>query len=161
MEKQVLENHVIKPAVSIFESDTEYRLIPFMTELSLDSKIAEIENFMFNNNGFGKSEYEKDTTFLRSLKDLYFLFTNLFDIFLLDEFNFASIVFSTFCLSKDNFFFIRIHFGRLKFNNLFGNLIVDISNFEHNLYLFKSLISYFLDGCGYLPFLRLESELFI
>jgi hypothetical protein len=50
MEKPVLENHVIKPAVSIFESNTEYRLMPFMSELSLDSKITEIENFMKNNN---------------------------------------------------------------------------------------------------------------
>jgi hypothetical protein len=80
---------------------------------------------------------------------------------LLDEFNFARIVFSTFCLSKDNFFFIRIHFGRLKINSRFGNLIVEISTFEHNLYLFKSLISYFLGGCGYLPFLTLVSELFV
>lgn len=77
MEKQVLENHVIKPAVSIFESDTEYRLMPFMTELSLDSKITEIENFMTNNNGFGKSEFEKDELYEKA-KGLWHTFTKEF-----------------------------------------------------------------------------------
>jgi hypothetical protein len=77
MEKPVLENHVIKPAVSIFESDTEYRLIPFTTELSLDSKITEIENFMINNSGFGKSEFEKDELYEKA-KGLWHNFTKEF-----------------------------------------------------------------------------------
>lgn len=77
MEKPVLENHVIKPAVSIFENNTEYRLMPFMSELSLDSKIAEIENFMKNNNGFGKSEFEKDELYEKA-KGLWHSFTKEF-----------------------------------------------------------------------------------
>ena len=60
MEKPVLENHVIKPAVSIFEKDTEYRLLPQSMEMSLDHKIFEIESYMLSNNGIGKTEEEKD-----------------------------------------------------------------------------------------------------
>lgn len=58
--KPMLENHVIKPAVSINENGSDYRLIPFINELSLDSKILELENFMNNNDGRFCSEEEKD-----------------------------------------------------------------------------------------------------
>lgn len=58
--KQTLENHVIKPQLSIQENNVEYRLMPFMHELSLDSKIIEIENYMRNNDGKYCSEEEKD-----------------------------------------------------------------------------------------------------
>jgi hypothetical protein len=59
-EKVMLDNHVIKPPVSIFDGDTEYRLIPSHSELSLDSKITDLTNFMLYNMGKGKSEEEKD-----------------------------------------------------------------------------------------------------
>ena len=61
--KPVLETNVVKPTLSIFENENEYRLIPVLTEISLDSKISEIENFMRNNHGRGKSELEKDTLY--------------------------------------------------------------------------------------------------
>jgi hypothetical protein len=68
--KPVLETNVVKPAVSIFENETECRLIDLQTETSLDSKIIEIENFMNNNHGRGKSELEKDNLYL-SAKNLW------------------------------------------------------------------------------------------
>ena len=51
MEKQVLETNVVKPSLSIFENEQEHRLISVETETNLDSKIADIENFMSNNTG--------------------------------------------------------------------------------------------------------------
>jgi hypothetical protein len=75
--KPKLENHVIKPSVSVFENEVEYRLMPFMTELSLDSKIEELENFMKNNHGFGKSEEDKDKLY-DDAKALWRSFTNEF-----------------------------------------------------------------------------------
>ena len=75
--KPKLENHVIKPSVSIFENEVEYRLIPFMTELSLDSKIAQLESFMRDNQGFGKSEEDKDKLY-DDAKALWRSFTNEF-----------------------------------------------------------------------------------
>lgn len=58
--KPMLENHVIKPPMSISDDGKDYRLIPFMNELSLDSKILELENFMSTNDGRFCTEEEKD-----------------------------------------------------------------------------------------------------
>lgn len=77
MQKQQLENHVIKPSMSFFEGDSEYRIMPFMSEMSLDSKILEIESFMQNNHGFGKSEFEKDELYEQA-KKLWATFTSEF-----------------------------------------------------------------------------------
>ncbi len=72
-----LENHVIKPSVSIYEKETEYRLMPVMSELSLDSKIAQVENFMMYNSGLGKSEEEKDQLY-EDVRKLWHSFTSEF-----------------------------------------------------------------------------------
>jgi hypothetical protein len=66
--KPVLETNVVKPSLSIFENETEHRLIPILTEISLDSKISEVENFMRSNHGRGKSELEKDTLYADAKK---------------------------------------------------------------------------------------------
>lgn len=60
MEKQTLETNVVKPNLSIFENESEHRLITIESELALDNKIKDIEDFMNNNHGRGKSENEKD-----------------------------------------------------------------------------------------------------
>ena len=70
MEKQVLETNVVKPSLSIFENEKEHRLITVETEVNLDSKIADIENFMNNNTGKGKTEEEKDQLYA-DVKELW------------------------------------------------------------------------------------------
>jgi len=70
MEKQVLETNVVKPSLSIFENEQEHRLISVETEINLDSKIADIENFMNNNTGKGKTEEEKDKLYA-DVKELW------------------------------------------------------------------------------------------
>jgi len=57
---QTLETNVVKPNLSFFENDNEYRIINFETEAALDAKIKEIEDFLNNNHGRGKTEAEKD-----------------------------------------------------------------------------------------------------
>jgi len=84
MEKQVLETNVVKPSLSIFENEQEHRLISVETEINLDSKIADIENFVNNNTGKGKSELEKDNLYgeakelwnkyAESLRDVHYTF---------------------------------------------------------------------------------------
>lgn len=59
MNKQ-LETNVVKPKLSIFENETEYRLITTEAEYNLDNHIKTIETFMTGNHGRGKSEAEKD-----------------------------------------------------------------------------------------------------
>lgn len=60
MEKQQLENHVIKPKISFTAGNDEYRLISLEDEMNLDAKIDIIATFMANNNGFGQSDEYKD-----------------------------------------------------------------------------------------------------
>jgi len=94
MEKTTLENHVIKPSVSIFDNSTEYRLLPESSEVSLDEKISKIEFYMISNNGFGKSEEEKDKIYEQA-KTIWHSFTN----------EFKEVVY-TFYLNKDQYTYI-------------------------------------------------------
>lgn len=70
MEKQMLDNHVIKPKISFQVDSTEYRLISREDEVGLDSKIDIIATFMANNNGFGQEEDVKDELYARA-KELW------------------------------------------------------------------------------------------
>jgi len=65
-----IETNVIKPKISIFENDTEYRLMELDTEINLDNKIYEIENFMRVNVGKGKPEEIKDSLYA-SAKEIW------------------------------------------------------------------------------------------
>jgi hypothetical protein len=58
MEK--IETKVVKPEVSFFENETNNLIISTQEESTLDSKIKDIEDYMKNNSGKGKSEQEKD-----------------------------------------------------------------------------------------------------
>lgn len=66
MEKQTIETNVVKPNLSIFSQDVEYRLITSETESKLDEKISDIESFMANNHGFGKEDSYKDDLYTQS-----------------------------------------------------------------------------------------------
>lgn len=70
MEKQQLDNHVVKPKISFIVDGTEYRLISHEDEMQLDAKIDIINTFMANNNGFGQSEEYKDDLYARA-KELW------------------------------------------------------------------------------------------
>jgi hypothetical protein len=70
MEKQQLDNNVIKPKISFNVDGNEYRLISSEDEIQLDTKIDIISTFMANNNGFGKSEEYKDELYARA-KELW------------------------------------------------------------------------------------------
>jgi hypothetical protein len=55
-----LETNVIKPEISFFEKETENIILSTEWETKLDSKLEEIEEYVSNNDGKGKSESEKD-----------------------------------------------------------------------------------------------------
>lgn len=55
-----IETNVVKPEIKFFENETEFIILDSQWETQLDEKIVEIENYMKNNNGKGKSEEEKD-----------------------------------------------------------------------------------------------------
>ena len=61
-----IETKVVKPEISFFENDIDNLIINIQEESLLDSKIKDIENFMKNNLGEGKSEQEKDKLYLDS-----------------------------------------------------------------------------------------------
>lgn len=82
--KPTLETNVVKPSLSIFENETEHRLISLESEINLDSKIKDIENYLYSNHGKGKPEVEKDALYgkakelweqyAESLRDIHFTF---------------------------------------------------------------------------------------
>jgi len=55
-----IETRVVKPSVSFFENELNNLIISFQEESNLDSKIKDIEDYMKNNSGKGKTEQEKD-----------------------------------------------------------------------------------------------------
>jgi len=59
MEK-LIETNVVKPEISVFENNQNMRSISFEDEIYLDNKINEIDTFINNNHGLGKTEVEKD-----------------------------------------------------------------------------------------------------
>jgi len=61
-----IETRVVKPAVSFFENEIDNLIITPQEESILDSKIKDIEEFMKNNSGKGKTEQEKDELYLSS-----------------------------------------------------------------------------------------------
>lgn len=64
--KPQIETNVVKPTLSIFENEMEYRLISVQDEMNLDAGIKSIEDFMKQNDGTGKSEPEKDQLYFDS-----------------------------------------------------------------------------------------------
>jgi hypothetical protein len=62
MEK-LIETNVVKPEISVFESNQNMRAISFEDEIYLDNKINEIDTFINTNHGLGKSEQEKDSLY--------------------------------------------------------------------------------------------------
>ena len=61
-----IETRVVKPAISFFENEMNNLIITPQEESILDSKIKDIEDFMKNNSGKGKTEQEKDELYLNS-----------------------------------------------------------------------------------------------
>jgi hypothetical protein len=58
-----IETNVVKPEVKFFENETENLLITPFYENELDSKVKNIEDFMNNNDGKGKTDDEKDALY--------------------------------------------------------------------------------------------------
>lgn len=58
--KPQIETNVIKPSLAITENGVAYRLISPDSESQLDAAITEVVEFMKNNHGKGKTEFEKD-----------------------------------------------------------------------------------------------------
>lgn len=55
-----IETNVIKPSLNFFENEVTNEILSMNDETNLDTKIQEVEDFMKNNHGKGKSESEKD-----------------------------------------------------------------------------------------------------
>lgn len=66
MENQAIETNVVKPKLSIFHDEVDYRLITSESEKALDTKISDIEKFMSSNHGFGKDDQYKDDLYTKS-----------------------------------------------------------------------------------------------
>lgn len=61
-----IETNVIKPEVTFMENEIEQLLLTSENESALDSKIKEINDYMINNHGKGKTTEEKDELYKNS-----------------------------------------------------------------------------------------------
>ncbi len=73
MEK--IETRVVKPEVTFFENEINNLIINSQEEAVLDARVEDVENFMRNNSGKGKTEEEKDNLYQQT-QDLWNLFVN-------------------------------------------------------------------------------------
>jgi len=73
MEK--IETRVVKPEVTFFENEINNLIINSQEEVILDSRVSDVENFMKNNSGKGKTEAEKDELYQQA-QELWNLFVN-------------------------------------------------------------------------------------
>lgn len=73
--KTQIETNVVKPNLSIFENEMEYRLISFQSEMELDKGIQDIVEFMMSNDGTSKSDQEKDMLYYDA-KQLWSIYAN-------------------------------------------------------------------------------------
>ena len=65
-----IETNVIKHELKFFEIETEKVMLTSEWECKLDSKIAEVDNYIKNNHGKGKSDEEKDELY-KNAQDLW------------------------------------------------------------------------------------------
>ena len=70
-----IETNTLKPSVSFNFNDSEYFLIDKDVESSLDTLISELNTFMDENEGKGKSDSEKDGLY-KSAQDIYIKYKN-------------------------------------------------------------------------------------
>jgi len=61
-----IQTNVIKPNITFSVNEIDHLILPTEAESNLDGKIKEIEDYMANNNGKGKSEEEKDEIYKNS-----------------------------------------------------------------------------------------------
>ena len=66
MEK--IQTNVIKPEISFTENDVVNLILNTQEESLLDSKIKEVEDFLANNSGKGKTESEKDDLYKNAIE---------------------------------------------------------------------------------------------
>lgn len=60
---QKIETNVVKPDTKFFENDSEHVILTSEVENLLDSKINDVESYMKNTVGKGKSQEEKDSIY--------------------------------------------------------------------------------------------------
>jgi hypothetical protein len=65
-----IETNVVKPKISFYENEIDNMILESTQESLLDSKIKNIEDYITNNNGRGKSEEDKDLLY-KNAQDLW------------------------------------------------------------------------------------------
>jgi hypothetical protein len=71
-----IETNVVKPDLRLFENETEYLILEKNQENLLDNRIKDVEDFMKNNSGKGKSDNEKDELY-KNAQELYKEYVNI------------------------------------------------------------------------------------
>ncbi len=73
MEKEKIDTMAVKPDLSFMENETFNLILTIEEESRLDGRVQDIENYMKNNSGVGKTDEEKDQLY-KSAQELWHLF---------------------------------------------------------------------------------------
>lgn len=117
-----IETNVVKPKLSFFENEVENLILDNEQESILDSKIKDIEDYISNNEGKGKSEEEKDELY-KNAQELWHSYANSlketkYNFFLnRNQYNFLSNLLLTKLEYDVNTVFLAI-----ELTNLLGNM---------------------------------------
>jgi uncharacterized protein YjaG (DUF416 family) len=63
MTQNKIEVNSVKPELTFSQNENNYRILEMIDEMSLDSSIQSIEDYMKKTNGFGKTEEQKDADY--------------------------------------------------------------------------------------------------
>lgn len=67
-EKPKYETNVVKPTLSILHKEVEHRMIKVEDEVVMDNLVSELNSFMANNTGRGKSDDVKDKLYSEAIE---------------------------------------------------------------------------------------------
>ena len=67
-QKKTFETNVVKPSITFLHEDIEYRFLSSEDELSLDTKIQNLNDYLNLNNGKGQEDQVKDKLYKESIE---------------------------------------------------------------------------------------------
>jgi len=145
-EKQEIETNVIKPSLFIKNGNDTQRILPSLNEISMDSAIIEVSNYIMNNDGRFKSEEFKDILY-SDAKELWAKFITEFksvkySLYLKEkEFNFL-----TECLRDRLEYDANIVFFAIDLTNMLGEWVTSSIKSDNDQGSNQTYNSYLLDA---------------
>lgn len=127
-DKKIIETRVVKPSMSIWENGIEHRIITPEDESILDESIQKIMSYIQDNDGYGKSDNEKDILYADSQQLWNSLASHLRKVKYTFYINRKQWQFLTDLLKDKLEYDVNTIFFAIELTNLLGSWILDGTN---------------------------------